>query len=211
MGFGRKMHNVRIITALWIGLLTCLSGRASDIPGRVTDVQDDTIRIVLDTPATPMVGDKVQVFIIIEGLGEEASVATGRITQVTDDYLLAKIEKASSQVETHQRVRIASDVPPNLNPVESNAEGWLGIRVAHVTVDGVRRVGSSAGAFVEGVFPSVAEDEQTLRVGDVLLRMDGKIVRGPEDFDEKIAGRSEGERVRLVLNRNGDQLEFEIS
>jgi TPR repeat protein len=69
------MRCLRMLIFLSIVLLNGLQGFTAEISGRVVAVDGKTVTIALDAAAAPSADDKVEIFVIIEDLGEEALVA----------------------------------------------------------------------------------------------------------------------------------------
>ncbi len=105
----RKVLDFRRLFGFGICLLTSLVS-AAEISGKVSKVADGIITVSSSSELLPAVGDKLSVFVEIPGVGK-ASVATGSVSSVKDEIIIAKIEKATGTVKTGQGVAIDSPNP----------------------------------------------------------------------------------------------------
>lgn len=80
------------------------------ITGRVAAVDNNTITISVATDVRPVAGDKVQIYVIIPGVGK-AEVGTGKITTADNSTLEAAIESATGKIQPGQMVEIDSPMP----------------------------------------------------------------------------------------------------
>ena len=91
--------------------------------------------------------------------------------------------------------------------------GWLGVRIQDLTADlaksfGLERV---VGALVTEVMPDSAADRAGLKRGDILLRFDGREVRGVRDLQLKVASKATGSTVEVVVLRAGKELSLRVT
>ena len=63
--------------------------------------------------------------------------------------------------------------------------------------------GGPAGAEIQKIVPGGPADRSTLRTGDVITGIDGKLVNDPSDVAEAIAAKRPGESVEVKVERNG--------
>jgi S1-C subfamily serine protease len=59
------------------------------------------------------------------------------------------------------------------------------------------------GAYVSEVVPGEAAEAAGIRIGDVLLEIDGHDIAGPDDVGEIILEHDPGDEVKIVLERDG--------
>ncbi len=80
---------------------------------------------------------------------------------------------------------------------------WFGARVESVTADLARRVGLAkpTGAVITFLSPGGPAERAGLRLGDILLAMDGKDVGDREAFRYRVATRGIGETVTFMVHR----------
>jgi len=90
---------------------------------------------------------------------------------------------------------------------------WLGAAGQPVTAEVAASLGLDrpGGVLVNAVYPGSPADEAGLKIGDVILAVEGHEVIDPSGLDFRIAtaGRL-GERVRLSIIRNGRPLEIAV-
>lgn len=66
------------------------------------------------------------------------------------------------------------------------------------------RTSRTRGALVQQVHPGSAAEAAGLRQGDLVIAIDGRLVRTPGDLLEDLSARQQGDRVQLWVNRDGD-------
>ena len=100
---------------------------------------------------------------------------------------------------------IARDVIQDLKNDGKVTRGWLGVQIQPVTADIATSLGldSAKGAIVAEVQDGSPAEKAGLRVGDVVLSVDGKEVKDPKDLAIKISGFAPGSEVKLSLHRDG--------
>ncbi|MEO0086119.1 MAG: PDZ domain-containing protein, partial [candidate division WOR-3 bacterium] len=89
--------------------------------------------------------------------------------------------------------------------------GYLGIRPQEVT-DAIRKamkLGDAAGVLVSEVLPGTPAAVAGMKVGDVIVEVNGVRVSGVERFRRDIAELRPGTRVKLTVFRNGRKLQLE--
>jgi hypothetical protein len=79
------------------------------------------------------------------------------------------------------------------------AHGWLGIRTEHTSVPGSDR----QGRFLISVAADSPAERANLRVGDVILTIDGRAARRRSDITAAMAGCAAGSVMRLEIWRRG--------
>lgn len=90
---------------------------------------------------------------------------------------------------------------------------WLGAKLQEVTSDIAESLGFDRpkGALVQLVHPRSPLSEGGIRLGDVLLSLDGKQILEPEEFTYRIATKRVGSKVRVGYMRGGKERFSEIS
>ena len=89
--------------------------------------------------------------------------------------------------------------------------GYLGIRPQEVTaaIRKAMRLGDSSGVLVSEVLSGTPADKAGLKVGDVIVEVNGVKVSGVERFRRDIAELRPGTKVKLAVVRNGRRIQLE--
>jgi len=69
---------------------------------------------------------------------------------------------------------------------------------------------SEGGARVTGVVGNSAAEEAGLREGDIIVGFDGRTIRGPRALTEGIRDHEAGDRVEVVVMRDGGEQRFDV-
>jgi S1-C subfamily serine protease len=64
-------------------------------------------------------------------------------------------------------------------------------------------VETDTGAFVTDVLPNTGAEEAGIEPGDVILEIDGQTVESPEDVGQIILDMAPGDRIEVVVERDG--------
>jgi S1-C subfamily serine protease len=107
-------------------------------------------------------------------------------------------EKITATVEAVPQERITQTPPtPSATP------GRLGVQVTPASPDTSTPGGSSnAGVQVTAVEPASSAAEAGVRTGDVILRINGKPLRDPQDLTAAVLATPPGQSVALVVRRS---------
>lgn len=110
-------------------------------------------------------------------------------------------------------INLARNVMQQLIDHGSVVRGYLGITVQNMSRNLARGLGleKSQGVIVSGVHRDSPADEGGLQEGDVITRLDGQPVQNIQRFSSLIASKSPGTRVKLNINRSGDEKQIEIT
>ncbi len=171
--------------------------------GRQVDIIEDSFRIedFIQTDAAINPGNSGGALVNLRG--ELVGVATAIATE-SGSY-----EGYGFAVPVDLVTRVASD----LIAYGDVRRGYLGVQIRAVTAGdaddlGLDRIG---GVVVEEVAEEGAAAEAGLRVGDVLLAVDGQEVDAPNQFQSAIALRRPGDAIALSLRRGGDVREVQAT
>ena len=95
----------------------------------------------------------------------------------------------------------------------SVARGYLGVGIQPVTRDlaGAFGLEEARGAIVAELRPGTPAQAAGLRLGDVIRSLDGETVGGPADLSKAVGERDPGDRVRLGVLRDGDDLDIDVA
>jgi Do/DeqQ family serine protease len=92
--------------------------------------------------------------------------------------------------------------------------GWLGLGVQPVTTATAKAFGlpgEPRGALIADVSPGSPADRGGLLAGDIILEMDGTLVKDSRDLSLAIAAKSPGTAVQLKAFRGGREREFTVT
>ena len=91
--------------------------------------------------------------------------------------------------------------------------GWLGVAIAEVTEDDIGRLKlrEPKGVLVRSVMPGEPADQGGVRADDVILGIDGTRLESPRDLQRVVSSTPVGKRVRVVLLREGQETELEVT
>jgi serine protease Do len=90
--------------------------------------------------------------------------------------------------------------------------GWLGVSIQPLDPELAKALGvkDRNGALVGGVVPGSPAGKAGLQRGDVITRVDGKIIKDPNDLLNHIALQSPDAWVEVRVNRDGQELPFKV-
>jgi len=90
-------------------------------------------------------------------------------------------------------------------------QAFDGLDVIDITEDVFDKVaGIEDGVFISRISESHASAKNVIKHGDVIIKMDGKLVANKGEYDEQLALRRPGEKVSYTLIRDGKNVEREI-
>lgn len=211
--------------------LSATSLAAGEIVGRVSSVDERTITIAVSPGSAPVVGERVESFIEVSGVGR-AVVGKGRVTAVNGDSVTAVIDEATGTLAVGQQAAIYPSVggaaPPNVgtapnvgpsaapssavdprdtrfkpSPKVQRGQGWLGLSVNSGDYD--ERIE------VQGVLRDGPAARADLQSGDIILSMDGKPYKYDSAFTQDEAKFAAGETVEIVFDRDGRQQTAQVT
>jgi len=109
-------------------------------------------------------------------------------------------------------VNLARDIFTQLKAHGKVVRGWLGVQIGVLSKDIAEGLGLEGveGVLINDVFEESPAAESGIEAGDVVLEIDGEKVRAPEDLQFKVANKSVGARVELVVNRSGKIKKVEV-
>ena len=91
--------------------------------------------------------------------------------------------------------------------------GWLGVSISEVTEDDLDRLKlrEARGVLVHSVLPGDPADKGGVRTNDVIVGIDGARLESPRDLQRVVSSTPVGKRVRVVLMREGQETEVEVT
>jgi S1-C subfamily serine protease len=105
---------------------------------------------------------------------------------------------------SNQALAAPSAIPVSARP--ANRRGWLGVALQPITVPDqlVARAGQASGRMVVSITRGGPADTAGMRVGDVLLALDGTSTSGPQALRAFLGGDRVGTTVEVRLLRDGN-------
>ena len=109
-------------------------------------------------------------------------------------------------------IDIAKDILPNLRTKGKVVRGWLGVSVQGITEDIAESLGlkTTEGALVSNVFKGDPAEKAGIKTGDVIVEIDGQIVRNTHELIVIVAGVTVGDKVKIKVLRDGKQKNFTV-
>lgn len=89
---------------------------------------------------------------------------------------------------------------------------YLGISLRNITGKFARenKLKINQGAYVDSIMPEGAAAKSGLKKGDIIIVADGKRVQQSSELQEIIAIRRPGDKIDLLVNRNGEELKLSV-
>ncbi|HHJ52673.1 MAG TPA: DegQ family serine endoprotease [Caldithrix abyssi] len=109
-------------------------------------------------------------------------------------------------------INIAKKVVQDLKEYGEVRRGYLGVYIAPVdpvTAKGVK-LSKPRGVLVTSVIKGSAADKAGIKEGDVIFSVDGKEVNQPNELQAKIGTHNPGDKVKLVIWRDGKTMTFTV-
>lgn len=108
---------------------------------------------------------------------------------------------------------IALDIMQQLIDHGKVSRGWLGVEGIEITAKAALSTANPniKGALIVGVFINSPADKAGIRVGDILVAIDGKSVLGVRDLLEKVSFHKPGDTLEITIYRGPEKFTFEAS
>jgi S1-C subfamily serine protease len=119
----------------------------------------------------------------------------GRVIGVNSQ--IASNSGSNSGVGFAVPIDTVKQVVPELKRDGKVERAWLGVSTSETT--------QRDGATVQTVTPSGPADDADLRRGDKIVEVGGKPIRTPEDLSTAVGDRKPGDKVDVVVERDGDR------
>jgi len=88
--------------------------------------------------------------------------------------------------------------------------GWLGVVIQEVTPDMAEAVGVKEGVIIAQVMPSSPAEKAGLKVGDVVIAIDGEKVSSVRDLQLRVMKTPPGKELTLTVIRNGKEENIKV-
>jgi serine protease Do len=109
-------------------------------------------------------------------------------------------------------INVVKRLIPRLIAGEKLVWGWLGVRMAEVSLDEAKSLGLSPlkGVLVSAVLPGQAAERGGILSRDVIVAVNGTHVESPRDVNRMISGLEAGYEVKLTIMRKGQTLQLSV-
>ncbi len=109
-------------------------------------------------------------------------------------------------------VNVLKTVLPQLQEHGRVRRGFLGLSVVDLEQEAAEAfgLGSTDGALVMGVTEDMPAEEAGVRVGDIVLEVDGNPIENTRGLIDYVSDQGPGARVDLTLLRDGERTELEV-
>jgi serine protease Do len=109
-------------------------------------------------------------------------------------------------------INLAKDILPQLRASGKVVRGWLGVMIQKVSADLAKEfeLDERAGALVAKVDPRGPAQKAGIKSGDVIVRFAGQDIKEMEQLPRAVAATPPGQKVEVVVIREGDRKKFEI-
>jgi len=105
-------------------------------------------------------------------------------------------------------INMAKEILGDLKSKGRVTRGWLGITVQDITeeISANLKLKDQQGALVSQVLEGEPGDKAGLKSGDIITRIDGKVINNTKDLLNIVAGLKVGGKVQLKALRNGKEI-----
>jgi serine protease Do len=180
---------------------TVTAGIVSALGRQVNVIEDQApIEDFIQTDAAINPGNSGGALVNLDGelIGIATAIATESGTYEGYGFAVPVnlMERVVTDLITHGRVR----------------RGYLGVEIQEITARSARQFGldNVQGVYVGNVVSGGAAHRSGLRNGDVVLSIDGVAVNAPNELQSLVARRSVGDRLSLVVLRQGNRRTFVV-
>ena len=105
-------------------------------------------------------------------------------------------------------IDMAEDIIAQLKTGQGVTRGWLGVGIQSLTPElkDYYKLDDTSGVLVSQVFEGDPADKAGIKVGDIILKVNGKDVASSRLLSRMIAGLAVGEKAKVVLLRDGKEI-----
>ncbi len=103
--------------------------------------------------------------------------------------------------------------PSETGPVAASAAGQLGLTLRAITPEVAARqnLTEREGLYIAGIAADSPAAESGLAVGDVVMEINSKPIKTQADYNQAVSGRKEGDILRFLVKRGGNNLYFTVT
>jgi serine protease Do len=193
----------------WVGFVGISpEGSPAVTQGIVSSIGDNGLRLnIWVTPGSsggPVVDEKGQMVGLLRGAYIEEKPVVFQFRdreQVGSGFVVSRAEAPSSGMALAVPVEVVRDVTNQIREKGRVERGWLGVSIAP---DDAGRVE------IAGVDPQSPAELAKLKEGDVILKLDGKDISGPDVLASEVRKRKPGQEVVLTVERDGKPMDVKV-
>ena len=105
-------------------------------------------------------------------------------------------------------IDMAADIIAQLKTGKGVTRGWLGVGIQNLTEElkTYYNLGDNTGVLVSQVFEGDPADKAGIKVGDIILKVDGQAITSSRELSRMIAGLEVGKQARIAILRDGKEM-----
>lgn len=110
-------------------------------------------------------------------------------------------------------INMAKSILADLKTKGKVTRGWLGISVQDVSDDMAKNLNhqNKSGALVSDVFKGDPADKAGMKVGDIIIEINGKTIKDTHELLLIIAGLQVGQKMMIKAIRDGKEISFQVT
>jgi serine protease Do len=110
-------------------------------------------------------------------------------------------------------ISMAKSILADLKTKGKVTRGWLGISVQDISEDIAKNLNhkNKSGALVSDVFKGDPADKAGIKVGDIIIEINGKIIKDTHDLLLTIATLQVGQKMNVKAIRDGREMTFQVT
>lgn len=110
-------------------------------------------------------------------------------------------------------INMAKSILADLKTKGKVTRGWLGISVQDVSEDIAKNLNlkDRSGAIVSDVFKGDPADLAGIKVGDIVVEINGKAIKNTQDLLLNVASAQVGEKISVKVIRDGKEMVFSVT
>ncbi len=105
-------------------------------------------------------------------------------------------------------IDMAAEIIAQLKTGKGVTRGWLGVGIQNLTAElkTYYKIDDNTGVLVSQVFEGDPADKAGIKVGDIILKVDGTAITSSRELSRMIAGLAVGQQARIKLLRDGKEI-----
>ncbi len=198
-----------LVPGSWVGLIGISpEGSPAVTEGIVSSIGENGLRLnIWVTPGSsggPVVDDEGKMVGILRGAYTEEKPVVFQFRdreQVGSGFVVSRAEAPASGMALAVPVETVLDVTGQIKEKGRVERGWLGVSIA---------LNDAGKVEIGDIDPKSPGDLANLEEGDVIIKLDGKDITGPDDLASQIRRRKPGQEVVLTVMRAGRAMDVKV-